>query len=140
MNKYGSLAQDYWKRADRTRYEELSDPETFFDELGEQVLTQVDSLLNVMERNAPADEGYLEKVGRLNALRNQAEEIAMTELVYIPAVPSTVDEELEMQEMQRPSPERIQELLEQLEDRESEMATDDYEAEKIRLLAMQNPL
>ena len=140
MNKYGSLAQDYWKRADRTRYEELSDPETFFDELGEQVLTQVDSLLNVMERNAPADEGYLEKVGRLNALRNQAEEIAMTELVYIPAVPSTADEELEMQEMQRPSPERIQELLEQLEERESEMATDDYEAEKSRLLELRNPV
>jgi hypothetical protein len=140
MNKYGSLAQDYWKRADRTRYEELSDPETFFEELGEQVLTQVDRLLNVMERDAPADEDYLGKVGRLNALRNQAEEIAMTELVYISAVPSTVDEELEMLEMQRPSQERIAELLEQLEDREPEMATDDYEAERSRLLAMQNPL
>ena len=140
MNKYGSLAEDHWKRADRTRYEELTDPETFFEELGEQVLVRVDSLLNVMEQNAPADEGYLETVGRLNAVRNQAEEIAMTELVYIPAVPSTVAEELELQEMQRPSPDRIRELLEQLEEREPEMATDDYEAEKSRLLDLRNPV
>ena len=117
MNKYGSLAEDYWKRTDRTRYEELTDPETFFEELGEQMLARVDSLLNVMQRNAPADEGYLETVGRLNVLRNQAEEIAMTELVYIPAVTSTVDEELEL-----------------------EMATDDYEAEKSRLLELRNPV
>ena len=116
MNKYGSLAEDYWKRADRTRYEELTDPETFFEELGSS-FARVDSLLNVMERDAPGDEGYLEKVGRLNALRNQAEEIAMTELVYIPAVTSTVDEELEL-----------------------EMATDDYEAEKSRLLELRNPV
>lgn len=140
MNKYGSLAQDYWKRADRARFEELTDPETFFEELGEQVLSRVDSLLNEMERNAPADEVYLETVGRLNALRRQAEEIAMDELVYIHAVPSTVDEELELQEMQRPSEERILELLEQLEEREPEMATDDYEAERARLLALKNPI
>lgn len=140
MNKYGSLAQSYWKNADRTRYEELTDPETYFEQLGEQVLVMVDSLLNVMERNPPANEGYLETVGRLNALRRQAEEIAMTELVYIPAVPSTVDEELELQEMQRPSQERVLELLEQLEEREPEMATDDYEEEKTRLLNLSNPV
>ena len=104
------------------------------------MLVRVDSLLNVMEQNAPADEGYLETVGRLNAVRNQAEEIAMTGLVYIPAVPSTVDEELELQEMQRPSPDRIRELLEQLEEREPEMATDDYEAEKSRLLELRSPV
>lgn len=138
MNKYGVQAQDFWKKADQARYLELSDPETFFEELGEQVLARVDSLLTAMTIDAPPDESYLQTVGRLNAQRKQAEEVAMEELVFIPATPSTVDEELELQEMQRPSEERILDLLTQLEDREMEMSTDEYEAERARIQGLRN--
>lgn len=140
MNKYGKLARDYWMKADRARYDELTDPEAFFEELGEQVLTTVDSLLIEMERTRPENESYLETVGRLNSQRNQAEEIVMTDLVYIPAVPATVDEEVELRQMQGPGEERILELLSELEAREPEMSTTEYEEEYARLQALRNPI
>lgn len=140
MNLYGLRAKEYWQKADRLRYEELEDPETFFSDLGDQVGARVESIWAAMSRDAPRDETFFEKVGRLNAIKKQAEEIAMDELVNIPAQPSTVDEELEWLEMQRPSEERIQELLERLEDEKSEMPTDDYEEEKARLLALRDPI
>lgn len=140
MNKYAVMARDYWMKADRARYDELTDPTTFFEELGEQILTTVDSLLMQLEQNRPADESYLETVGRLNSQRKQAEEIVMTDLVYIPAVPATVDEEVELREMQGPGEERILELLANLEERVEEISTAEYEEEHARLQALRNPI
>lgn len=138
MNKYGVLAQEYWMKADRTRYDEITDPAIFFAELGEQILATVNSLLMQLELNPPANESYLETVGRLNSQRKQAEEIVMTDLVYIPAVASTVDEELELGEMQGPGEERILELLENLEERMEEISTEEYEEESARLQALRD--
>lgn len=140
MNLYGMRAREYWQRADRRRYEEVEDPETFFSELGEQVLARVNSIAADMERTGPTDEPLLTKMGRLNAIKAQAEEIAMEELVAIPSQPATVDEELELLELQRPSEERIEELLTLLEEREAEMSSDDYDEEKTRLLSLRNPI
>jgi hypothetical protein len=86
MNMYGTLAASHWKKADPARYDELENPTEYFEQLGERVLARVNDLAIQMEQNPPTDEEYLQTVGRLNAIREQAEEIAMSELALIKAV------------------------------------------------------
>jgi hypothetical protein len=90
MNKYGRQAQEAWKTASPTRYSQIQNPEDFFTKLGEEAQEQVDGLLIKLAGPDPKGEGYLEKVGRLNAARNQAEELVRNELL---SPPETEDEE-----------------------------------------------
>ncbi|MEW1920739.1 TnpV protein [Pseudarthrobacter oxydans] len=90
MNKYGRQAQEAWKAASPTRYNQIQNPEDFFTNLGEEAQEQVDELLPKIAGPDPKGEGYLEKVGRLNAAKNQAEEIVRYDLL---SPPETEDEE-----------------------------------------------
>lgn len=90
MNKYGRQAQEAWKAASPTRYGQIQNPEEFFTKLGEEAQEQVDELLPKIAGPDPKAEGYFEKVGRLNAARNQAEEIVRHDLL---SPPETEDEE-----------------------------------------------
>ena len=83
MNKYALIAQDHWKTAAPSRYADLPNPEQFFEELGEQVLSQVVDLSQAIAGSDPAGESYLEKVGRLTMAQKQAEEIVLADLVWI---------------------------------------------------------
>lgn len=90
MNKYGRQAQEAWKTASPTQYSQIQNPDEFFTKLGEQAQEQVDELQIKLAGPDPKGEGYLEKVGRLNAARNQAEEIVRYELL---SPPETEDED-----------------------------------------------
>ncbi|MFK0042382.1 TnpV protein [Paenarthrobacter sp. NPDC090517] len=90
MNKYGRQAQEAWKVASPTQYSQIQNPDEFFTNLGEQAQEQVDELQIKLAGPDPQGEGYLEKVGRLNAARNQAEEIVRYELL---SPPETEDED-----------------------------------------------
>ncbi|QOT19948.1 TnpV protein [Paenarthrobacter sp. YJN-5] len=90
MNKYGRQAQEAWKTASPTRYSKIQNPDEFFTNLGEQAQEQVDELQVKIAGPDPKGEGYLEKVGRLNAARNQAEEIVRYDLL---SPPETEDED-----------------------------------------------
>ena len=90
MNKYGRQAQEAWKTASPTQYSQIQNPDEFFTNLGEQAQEQVDELQIKLAGPDPIGEGYLEKVGRLNAARNQAEEIVRYELL---SPPETEDED-----------------------------------------------
>lgn len=95
MNRYGRQAETMWKQACPGRYAELEDPEAFFTGLGEQAMEMVLELeVRIAGPDVPG-EGYLEKVGRLNAARNQAEEIARAEILAPPETeePETEDED-----------------------------------------------
>ncbi|GHG60960.1 hypothetical protein GCM10012320_35770 [Sinomonas cellulolyticus] len=84
MNRYGRQAETMWKQACPKRYAELEDPEAFFTDLGEQAMEMVPELeVRIAGPDVPG-EGYLGKVGRLNAARNQAEEIARAEILAPP--------------------------------------------------------
>lgn len=102
MNKYGRQAQEAWKTASPTQYSQIQDPEEFFAKLGEEAQEQVVELQTKLAGPDPKGEAYLEKVGRLNAARNQAEEIVRYELL---SPPETEDED----EYENPS---IKEYLE----------------------------
>lgn len=83
MNKYAKLAMDHWTRTDSARVQAMADPETFFRDLGEQAETQVQQLAQQLAGQDQPGEQYLQKVGRLNMARMQAEEVVLTDLVWI---------------------------------------------------------
>jgi hypothetical protein len=86
MNKYGRLAMSHWQRTDPARYAEIPEPkETFFGQLGEHAELEIQELEDAIAGSDPPGEGYLEKVGRLNAARQAAEERVLAELILIPA-------------------------------------------------------
>lgn len=85
MNLYGQRAMRHWEQFRATSYAQLEDPRAFFTELGEEIATQIDLICQTMEsreRTALNQMDYLPRVGRLNAIKSQAEEVVTTELVY----------------------------------------------------------
>jgi len=93
MNRYGRMAEAYWRRWLPSRYREISDPSSFFTTLGQEVEEQVETVSLQMAGDDPPGEGYLEKVGRLNMARKQAEETVLAEWVLLPAEPGVDPEE-----------------------------------------------
>src|SRR5690625_5006435 len=83
MNRYGRAARDHWTRVDPDRVSTMDDPEMFFRDLGEQVESRVQELTDYLTGPDGPSKTYLETVGRLNIARLQAEEAAMTELVWL---------------------------------------------------------
>src|SRR5690625_5569174 len=83
MNKYGKLAQEHWTNVDPGRAQQIPNPREFFSNLGEQVESQiVDLQPQIAGPNKPA-ETYLQKVGRLNMAKLQADEIVLHEMVSL---------------------------------------------------------
>jgi hypothetical protein len=85
MNRYGRLAMRHWRKHDPERYARIQDPEDFFSTLGQQVESSIQELATHLAGPDPPEEGYLEKVGRLNMARLQAEEQVLSEMVLIPS-------------------------------------------------------
>jgi hypothetical protein len=74
----------YQREAGPAHYAQIQDPETFFRELGEQAAERIDQMQTQLAGPDPVGESYLEKVGRLRAARNQAEEYLGHELLSPP--------------------------------------------------------
>ena len=81
MNKYGKFAQQTWQTTVPKQYALIPDPEEWFRNLGEEAMRQVGELQYEIAGPDPKNETYLEKVGRLNASRTQAEEIVRAEML-----------------------------------------------------------
>lgn len=99
MNKYGKLAQEHWTNVDPGRVQQIPNPREFFSNLGEQVESQiVDLQPQIAGPNKPG-ETYLQKVGRLNMAKLQAEEIVLHEMVWLTMTPD--EEEIAAEEEHR---------------------------------------
>lgn len=117
MNRYGLLALEQWSRYMPTRFAELEDPEGFFAAMGETIEQQVVGLVEELERQLTPTEDYLRRVGELNAVRRQAEESVLQELVYsqIVAEPSSdLETRLEEALSVLPTPEMLQRSIDQV--------------------------
>ncbi len=85
MNRYGRLARDHWKSTDPGRFSQIQDPDEFFSDLGETVESQIRDLWLQLAGPDPATpEHGLEKAGRLNMARLQAEVVVLADLVWLP--------------------------------------------------------
>jgi len=102
MNHYGTMAQRHWQRWLPTRYATIQDPDSFFSTLGEEVAQRIGDLSVDLAGEDPSGEGYLEKVGRLNMARLQAEEIVLKEQVLLDPEPGTDAEPGDLDEQNSP--------------------------------------
>jgi len=84
MNRYGTQAMRHWQQTDPARYQQIPDPETFFTELGAQVESEIQALADAIAGPDRPGESYLQKVGRLNMARFNAESDILREMVLIP--------------------------------------------------------
>ncbi|MEX5274057.1 TnpV protein [Kocuria sp. CPCC 205235] len=81
MNTYGKFAQEAWRTTAPEEYALIPDPEAWFERLGEEATQRVGDLMMELAGPDPVGETYLEKVGRLNASKMQAEEIVRAEML-----------------------------------------------------------
>ena len=118
MNQYATIAREAWTLHAPRRLAELESPEEFFEGLGEQIAAQVATIQDQLQRSLPADLDYLERVGQMNAMRKQAEEIALQDLVYGPigSDPSgwSLSEELDTMLGELPSVGMIEDSIQQI--------------------------
>jgi len=84
MNRYGAQAMRHWRQTDPERYNAIPDPEAFFTQLGAQVESEIQALADAIAGPDRPGESYLEKVGRLNMARFNAESDILREMVLIP--------------------------------------------------------
>ena len=131
MNKYAKFAQDTWKMTAPSQYALIPDPDEWFRRLGEEAMHQVGELQYKLAGPDPKGETYLEKVGRLNASRMQAEEIVRAEMLT-PDVMETEGDEAEEEEVDRRQREiwethrSIMRLQQELLDEYREIERDQY--------------
>lgn len=92
MNQYGAMAQRHWARWLPERYAAISDPDSFFSNLGQEAANRIADLAAELAGPDPAGEGYLVKVGRLNMARLQAEEVVLQELILLPPEPEAEED------------------------------------------------
>ncbi len=97
MNEYGAMAQRHWKQWLPGRYASIDDPGAYFAGLGERAARDIADAwaqMSAAEGNPPG-EGYLDRVGRLNMIRKQAEELVLHSLVLLPPEQGADDPEAE---------------------------------------------
>jgi hypothetical protein len=81
MNRYGVIAQRHWARWLPRQYAAISDPDSFFTTLGEEVARQIDNLTDELVGEIRRSDSYLARVGRLFAARAIAEELVLPQRV-----------------------------------------------------------
>ena len=84
MNRYGHQAMRHWQQTDPERFAAIEDPQEFFTTLGAEVEQEIETLAAALAGPDRVGESYLEKVGRLNMARFNAESDILRERVLIP--------------------------------------------------------
>jgi hypothetical protein len=101
MNRYGLIAQRHWARWLPRQYAAISDPDSFFATLGEEVARQIDDLTDELIGEIQQSDSYLAHVGRLFSARAIAEELVLPERV-LPDSELAADEDQDDQEDAKP--------------------------------------
>lgn len=83
LNLYGAQAREHWTRAFPDRVRDLDNPEEFFTQLGQDIQAAIETTARTLAGPAPAGEGYLNRLQRLNTARTTAESHVMRQMVYL---------------------------------------------------------
>lgn len=95
MNEYATMAAEHWRKYLPNRYHQISNPDQYFQRLGQEVETEIAELTEALAGQDPPGEDYLGKVGRLTAATQQARETVLAERVLLPAESGTPLDETE---------------------------------------------
>jgi hypothetical protein len=102
MNQYGVMAQEHWARWLPTRYATITDPGSFFSDLGTRVEQRIDGLALQLAGDDPPGETYLDKAGRLGESRHRAEQLVLAEEVLLTPEPGVGEDETSDSRTDRP--------------------------------------
>jgi len=94
--EYASRARSYYRDFLPGRYQQIPNPEHFFSDLGQRIEDQVQTAERHLAGPDSPDEGFLQKVGRLNMARLRAAELVMAQEVY--SIPPETEQETEPDE------------------------------------------
>jgi len=94
--EYASRARSYYRDFLPGRYQQIPNPEHFFTDLGQRIENQVQTTERQLAGPDSPDEGFLQKVGRLNMARLRAAELVMAQEVY--SIPPEIEQETEPDE------------------------------------------
>jgi hypothetical protein len=83
------MAQRHWAQWLPTRYATISEPDSYFSTLGQEVAQQIEDLTLELAGDDQPGEEYLAKAGRLTAARSRAEEIVLPQRVLLAPEPQT---------------------------------------------------
>ncbi|GIJ12222.1 hypothetical protein ACFFMR_14250 [Micromonospora andamanensis] len=83
LNLYGAQAKEHWTQTWPDRVREMEDPEAFFARLGQDIEAAIETTTRTLAGPAPAGEGYLSRLQRLNTARHEAESHVMRRMVYL---------------------------------------------------------
>jgi hypothetical protein len=86
------MAQRHWAQWLPQRYATISDPDSYFSTLGQEVAQQIEDLTAELAGDDQPGEEYLAKAGRLTAARSRAEEIVLPERVLLAPEPETSED------------------------------------------------
>ncbi len=92
MNTYAARVMSHYQQVLPDQYATIPDPEAYFSTLGQEIETQVNDLTTRLAGPDQLGDGYLEKVGRLNMAKLQAEETVLADYLVLPE-PNQDDEE-----------------------------------------------
>lgn len=81
MNRYGRRLMRQMQQTDPARYQSLPDPERHFTIMGEQLAVEIEQLAHTIAGPDRPGETYLQKVGRLNMARLNAESDLLAETI-----------------------------------------------------------
>lgn len=83
VNKYGIKARRHWETFLPSQLQQLSDPEEFFQNLGETAEMEVDALADALAGEDPPGETYSQKTSRLATARQLAENQIARDLLLV---------------------------------------------------------
>lgn len=79
MEEYAMLVRNHWERNRRDQIAMLPDPDLYFQQVGEQMADEIETMADELAGQAPPGETYWQRVGRLNEATNRAREIVLRE-------------------------------------------------------------
>lgn len=106
MNQYGEMAMTHWKAWLPNRFQALENPHEFFRNLGQEVADQIFEVQRAMESQdrdpGSPPEDYLTRLATLKSIRVRAEQMVLTEMVWLDPEPQTVEEAPAVRDPQDP--------------------------------------
>lgn len=91
-NQYGMMAQRHMQDYLPQRYDAIRDPASYFAQVGEEVLREINAITAGWERTRPTE---MADAASRNMARMQAEEMVLAELVYLPPEPDPTEPEID---------------------------------------------
>lgn len=81
MNQYGRMAMAHWSRHRPAEYAQMSDRQSFFESLGNQIEHRIQERAEALEQAVPANLPFQDRWARMMAARPDAQREVLAEML-----------------------------------------------------------